>query len=118
MTRDAASKTMTREEAVAAIVPRLVAFYDPVRIYLFGSTARGDWNEDSDIDFMVLLPDDAPKEMFRAGHRVRSDEIPFSLQVVAWTVSNFDRRLHLKASFPSTIIREGRLLYERVPVPV
>jgi hypothetical protein len=28
-----------------------------------------------------------------------------------WTRENFDRRLHLKAPLPSTILREGRLLH-------
>jgi hypothetical protein len=34
-----------------------------------------------------------------------------AVDVLVWTKSAFDSRLHLKASFPSTIVREGRLLY-------
>jgi hypothetical protein len=41
------------------IVRRLIKAYEPDRIYLFGSTARGDSGPDSDYDLMVVVPDDA-----------------------------------------------------------
>jgi hypothetical protein len=31
--------------------------------------------------------------------------------LLVWTRSEFEKRLHLKASLPSTIIREGKLLH-------
>ena len=33
---------MTRDEAISLITDRLVEYYEPDRIYLFGSVARGD----------------------------------------------------------------------------
>jgi predicted nucleotidyltransferase len=54
------SPCTTREEAIAGITSRLIGFYKPVRIYLFGSVARGDDGPDSDLDFLVVVPDDAP----------------------------------------------------------
>ncbi len=53
---------MTRDEAIEEITRRLIAFYHPERIYLFGSAARGDWGPDSDLDFCVVLPDDVSEE--------------------------------------------------------
>ena len=47
---------------LAEIVRRLVEAYQPERIYLFGSKARGDAGADSDYDLMVVVPDDAPPE--------------------------------------------------------
>jgi len=44
---------MTREEAIAEITRRLVDYYHPERICLFGSVARGDHGPDSDLDFCV-----------------------------------------------------------------
>lgn len=35
------------------VLKRLVAAYQPERIYLFGSVARGDADRDSDYDFLV-----------------------------------------------------------------
>jgi uncharacterized protein len=94
------------------VVRRLVGVYHPERIYLFGSTARGDAGPDSDYDLMVILPDDAPLHLRRGnpGYRaLRGTGVAADFQV--WPQSQFDRQLHLKASFPSTVVREGRLLY-------
>lgn len=94
------------------IVRRLVGAYNPERIYLFGSTARGDAGPDSDYDLMVVLPDEAPQRLRRGnpGYRaLRGTGVAADVQV--WPRGDFDRQLHLKASFPSTIVREGKLLY-------
>jgi len=48
------------------IIQRLVSAYQPERIYLFGSVARGDAGLDSDYDLMVIVPDDAPPERRRS----------------------------------------------------
>ena len=55
---------MTKREAIDEITRRLVEYYRPVRIYLFGSEARGDAGPDSDLDFCVVLPDDAPRSLY------------------------------------------------------
>src|SRR5689334_15223503 len=62
---------MTRDQAITEITRRLVDYFHPERIYLFGSAARGDGGPDSDLDFCVVLPDDAPERLYRPGiHRV------------------------------------------------
>lgn len=97
---------------VTEMTRRLVEVYHPERIYLFGSAARGDAGLDSDYDFMVVVPDDTPLEVLRgcAGYRALGG-LGVSKDVLVWTKTQFDERLHLKASFPSTIVREGKLLY-------
>ena len=98
--------------ALAEIVRRLVEAYRPERIYLFGSTARGDAGPDSDYDLMIIVREDAPSDL-------RSEDLAYkalrgtgtAADVLVLTQNNFDRQLHLKASLPSTVIREGKLLY-------
>jgi predicted nucleotidyltransferase len=100
------------DPVLAEIVFRLVGAYHPERIYLFGSAARGEAGPDSDYDIMVVVPDQSEPERrdcdlaYRVlrGLRVAKD-------VLVWPRSEFEKRLHLKASFPSTILREGKLLY-------
>ena len=41
---------MTRAESIAEITGRLVEYYQPERIYLFGSVARGNDTPESDLD--------------------------------------------------------------------
>ena len=94
------------------IVRRLVEAYQPERIYLFGSVARGQAGPDSDYDLLLIVPDEASPERKRSrlayevlwGTGVAAD-------VLVCTHSYFESRQHLKASLPGMILREGRLLH-------
>jgi predicted nucleotidyltransferase len=110
--------TMTRDEAIAAITGRLVDYYQPERIYLFGSAARGDAGPDSDLDFCVVVPDDAPGELLRDG-RIYSllRGMGYPKDIVPFRRSDFEARaMHVRASLPATVVREGKLLYDSRPV--
>ena len=50
---------------IPEIVRRLVETYHPESVYLFGSAARGDASLDSDYDFMIVMPNDAPVALRR-----------------------------------------------------
>jgi predicted nucleotidyltransferase len=97
---------------ISGIVRRLVEVYRPERVCLVGSAARGDPGPDSDYGFMAVVSGDTPREtretkaVFKA---LLSVDLP--IDVLVRTRREFDRRLHLRVSFPSTIVREGRLLY-------
>ncbi len=100
------------EAALAEVVRRLVEAYKPERIYLFGSKARGDAGPDSDYDLMIIVPDDALPERRRS--RLAYEVLwgtGTAADVLVWTVGQFESRLHLRASLPATVIREGKLLY-------
>ena len=105
---------MVQEEAIQEIARRLVEFYHPVKIYLFGSVARGDDGPDSDLDFCVVMPDDTPPEKFRPGaSRPALHGISTAADVVPWRQTDFEQRATwVKASLPATVVREGRVLYE------
>lgn len=104
---------MTRDQAITEITRRLVGYFHPERIYLFGSAARGDAGPNSDLDFCVVLPDDAPERLYRPGiHRVLWG-VGTAADVVRWPASEFESRAaHVKASLPATIVREGKVLYD------
>jgi hypothetical protein len=55
------------------VVRRLVDTYDPERIYLFGSVARGDTGPDSDYDLMVIVPDSASPERRQSRWALQAD---------------------------------------------
>jgi predicted nucleotidyltransferase len=105
---------MSREDEIREATRRLADYFQPERIYLFGSAARGEAGPDSDLDFMVLLSDEAPEQLLRAGEGDFNLRGLGSVDVLIWRAREFDRWLPLKASFPATIVREGRLLHERV----
>ena len=103
---------LARDPVLAEIVHRLVATLHPDRIYLFGSRARGDAGPDSDYDLLILV--DRPSEplywLSQTGFRALRG-IPAAVDVVVWDRETFDSRVHLKASFSATVVREGRLLH-------
>ena len=100
------------DPVLTEVVRRLVEVYHPLRIYLFGSTARGEAGPNSDYDIMVVIPDEAPRELQGCdlGYQVLRG-LRIAKDILVWSRTEFDKRLHLKASLPSTILREGRLLY-------
>ena len=51
---------------LAEVVRRLVEAYEPERVYLFGSHARGDAGPDSDYDLLLVVPDDAAPDRRRS----------------------------------------------------
>jgi uncharacterized protein len=103
---------LIEDRVLQVMVDRLIAAFQPDRIYLFGSKARDDSNADSDYDLMVVVSDDAPSEKRRSrlayqvlrGTRAAAD-------ILVWTKTAFDNRLHIPSSLPSVIEREGKLLY-------
>lgn len=105
---------LTKQEVIDEMTRRLVAFYRPVRIYLFGSEARGEAGPDSDLDFLVVVPDDTPEAIMRSGEVYSHlSGLGMPKDVIPWRQSDFEGRAdYVKASLPATVVREGRLLYE------
>ncbi len=103
---------VVKEPDLDEIVERLKRAYHPERIYLFGSLERGDDGPDSDFDFLVVVPDDAPR--VRRGSRLAYQALRgtgVAADILVWTRAYFESRRHLKASLSSTVESEGRLLY-------
>lgn len=105
---------MTREESITEVTRRLVEYYQPECVYLFGSAARGNAGPDSDLDFCVVLADSAPASLLKPGqiHR-RLWDVPEAVDVFRMRRGEFDRRINWLVSIPAAVRKEGRLLYAR-----
>jgi uncharacterized protein len=100
--------------ALSEVLRRLVAAYDPERVYLFGSVARGEAGPDSDYDLTIIVPDDALPERRRSRLAYQAMRgTGTAADVLVWLKSSFERRAHVVASLPATVLREGKLLYGR-----
>lgn len=101
-----------RDPILGEIVERLVRAFSPERIYLFGSKARGDSGPDSDYDLMVVVSH-AEQPAFRLAQQAHRAVwgLGTAADILVWTREQFDRRAHLVASLPATILREGKLLH-------
>ena len=104
----------TTNPVLQEIVRRLVDTYEPERIYLFGSAARGEATPDSDYDLLVIADDRTPKAKRSSGRAYKALwGIMIPTDVLVWRRKYFEERLCLEASLSSTVQREGRLLYAR-----
>jgi predicted nucleotidyltransferase len=111
-TREQELASLEDDSVLSEVVRRLVKEFRPQRVYLFGSRARGDARDDSDYDLMLVVeePAGAPWEMERRAYDVLSG-LSISKDVVVMTSEYFDWMFGAAASLPSTVRREGRLLY-------
>ena len=93
-------------------VERLKAEFQPEEIYLFGSHAWGVPTDDSDVDLMVIVPDNderSIKRMQRAQHCL--GDLDMSKDVLVPTRSQVNRYKHLRASLFHQVLAKGRKLY-------
>lgn len=100
------------------MVRQIVERVHPVAIYLFGSRARGDADEDSDYDLMIVVEDDFPKgqaNVHTAFRAVQDRRIPMDVAMVR--AARFRERAPKVGTMSHEILKDGVLLYghERRP---
>jgi len=92
--------------ALSELLRRLVAAYDPERIYLLGSVARGEAGPDSDYDLMIIVPDDATPERPRSRLTYQATRgTGTAADVLVWLKSSFERRAYVVASWRLVALR-------------
>ncbi|OGY15917.1 MAG: hypothetical protein A2784_00045 [Candidatus Chisholmbacteria bacterium RIFCSPHIGHO2_01_FULL_48_12] len=104
--------TKQLKQEIDLVVSQLVANYKPEKVILFGSAARGDATEESDLDFLVIK---AGVEQLQSheryyqvskiiSHRVATD-------VLVYTPQEIKKRLYLEDPFIRQIWEEGMVVY-------
>jgi predicted nucleotidyltransferase len=92
-------------------VNRLVAVAQPLKVILFGSHARGDADDHSDVDLLVIevTVSDRHEEMVRLNRALKGLLMPVDLLVVS------EQEFEIRSSTPGTVEhaarREGHVLY-------
>ena len=103
---------MIDERTLQQAVARIVAFAHPSLVILFGSYGRGDADEGSDVDLMVIKPhvDNQGEEIILLNRAV--GPIGADVDVLVYSEMEYERR----SQVPGTVLywarKEGRPLYE------
>lgn len=116
---EAASDRMPAMSANTFLVPKellepVVAWFRPRRVILFGSVARGDAAADSDIDLLVILDDDAPREKLtlKAGFEARRS-YRRAADVIPCRESDYAERASIVGTLAYEVAKDGILVYQR-----
>ena len=106
---------MISEKIIQQAVARLVAAANPSKIILFGSYARGDATEDSDLDLMVIEPNvqNAGEEMIRL-HGVVGN-VGAGVDVLVYSDKEASRRSQVPGTLLYWAFKEGKVLYDAQP---
>lgn len=99
--------------AIPVIVSRIVERFDPLRIILFGSFARGEGGRDSDIDLLVVLPAVENKRQAAIEIRRSLAGITVPIDVLVTTTGDIQWQSEMIGSIYYPALREGQVLYER-----
>jgi predicted nucleotidyltransferase len=105
--------TSTDEILIAEAGRRLAAAAPGAKVILFGSRARGEGRPDSDLDLLVIEPDEVPKrraETARLKRELRGLEV--ALDVIVVSAKHAERWGHFKGTVLNEALNEGRVLVD------
>lgn len=106
---------MTRgefQQEIQRIKDQIVKIYQPEKIILFGSAARGDFTEDSDIDMLVVKETSKPK-IDRIKKILLSVDYNVPFEPLVYTPSELRKRKLLGDSFILEVLNKGKVIYEK-----
>ncbi len=105
------SKDKKIQDAFTDIIQSIINNYAPQKIVLFGSYARGDAHEGSDIDLMVIK--ETPKRFIdRIPDVIRMNNTLIPIEPLVYSPLEFETMKKEKRDFIMTIEEEGIEIYD------
>lgn len=102
---------MISRQQITRFAKAVAAQFKPERIVLFGSYAYGKPTADSDVDLLVIMPEDR-REGRKAAQIRNAIAANFPLDLVVRTPDDVKWRLAEGDCFLQEILSKGRTLYE------
>jgi uncharacterized protein len=97
---------------IQSLAQRIAEQYQPERIILFGSHARGDAREDSDVDLLVLLP--LRTSHFRDAVEILNATGPrFAVDLIVRSPEDAQQRYEQGDPLMREAFDRGRVIYEK-----
>jgi predicted nucleotidyltransferase len=105
---------MIDRQTIQAMAAKIAERFRPQRVVLFGSYARGEATEDSDVDLLVVMERPGPRGKRSAPIiRMLAEEYALPVDVVVRSSEAIERWEDVANSVSRRILEEGIVLYER-----
>ena len=107
-------ETRIDRATIQAIAQLIVERFNPEQIILFGSNARGEIGEHSDVDLLVVLRADAGRS--QRGNPIRraiAERFILPIDVIIRSPEALATQRNDPYSFIHKVLKEGEVLYER-----
>jgi predicted nucleotidyltransferase len=103
----------TASEIIKQMVQRIIEQFNPEKIILFGSYARGTAGPDSDVDLLVVMRVDGSKRRQRLEIRAVLNGVGLAKEVVVVTPEEVEKYQDMVGTIIRPAFQEGKVLYER-----
>ncbi len=86
--------------------------YDPIKIILFGSFARGDYHAGSDVD-LIIVKETKKRFTDRIGDVLELCDTDLVVEPLVYTPAEIEKMLSRDNDFIQSALREGLTIYEK-----
>ena len=103
---------MIGSDTIQSVVRTIATGAKPHKIVLFGSYAKGEPTEDSDIDLLVIRETNLP--IYKRAREIHSffNPYPCPMDIMVYTPDEVEYWKDTPAAFVTRALREGKVLYE------
>ena len=98
---------------IARVARRIATRFHPEKVILFGSWARGDARQDSDVDLLVVMPLNGSKRATQMEILGALHDIVVATDIVVVTPQEFADYADAVGTIVRPAVREGKVLYAR-----
>ena len=97
---------------VNQIAAKIREICSPVKIILFGSTARGEIHENSDLDFLVVVPNGTHRRKTAQMIYKNIIDIGFAADIIVVTEEDVETFRNVEGTIIKPALIEGNLIYD------
>jgi len=93
------------------IVKQIIQKYNPLKVILFGSAVREDYDSVNDLDFLIIKEDVPSYGLDRMRELDELIDRNIAVDMLVYRPEEFEHRIKLGDPFIKSVIKEGRVLY-------
>jgi predicted nucleotidyltransferase len=101
------------QQIIQRMVKKIARKFDPDKIILFGSYARGEVTRDSDIDLLVIMPFEGSNLLMVAEIYRAIGAVGIPKDILVYTPEQVKKYGQIAGMTLKAALREGKVLYER-----